>query len=89
MKESVLWEAIEHYGVKDQMIKAMEECAELIVAIAKNDLPNIAEEIADVRIMIDQIEIILGIDTGMIRQGKLERLDRRIKEDISNAKMRE
>jgi len=63
------------------MRKAIEECGELIVAIAKNDTPNIAEEVADVRIMLDQIEIILGIDTGMIRQSKLERLSLRIKEE--------
>lgn len=77
-KERVLYEAVEHYGLKQQMTKAIEECGELIVAIAKNDLPNIAEEVADVRIMLDQIEIMLGIDTGMIRQGKLERLSERI-----------
>lgn len=78
MKESVLYEAIEHYGVEAQMTKAIEECGELIVAIAKMDINNIAEEVADVRIMLDQIEIMLGLDTGMIRQSKLERLNQRI-----------
>jgi len=77
-KEHVLYEAIEHYGLEAQMTKAIEECGELIVAIAKGDLPNIAEEVADVRIMLDQVEIMLGLDTGMIRQGKLERLSERI-----------
>ena len=80
-KESILYEAVKHFGVETQMRKAIEECGELIVAIAKNDTPNIAEEVADVRIMLDQIEIILGIDTGMIRQSKLERLSLRIKEE--------
>lgn len=77
-KERVLYEAIQFFGLKRQMTKAIEECGELIVAIAKDDLPNIAEEVADVRIMLDQIEIMLGIDTGMIRQSKLARLSQRI-----------
>jgi NTP pyrophosphatase (non-canonical NTP hydrolase) len=87
-KEHVLYEAIEHYSLETQMTKAIEECGELIVAIARGDIPNIAEEVADVRIMLDQIEIILGLDTGMIRQSKLERLSQRIQEEKQNAKMR-
>jgi NTP pyrophosphatase (non-canonical NTP hydrolase) len=81
IKEPVLWEAVKHYGVLAQFTKAIEECAELIKAIAKGDLPNIAEEVADVRIMLDQIEIMLGLDTGMIRQVKLERLSQRISQE--------
>lgn len=38
IKEPVLWEAIECYGAKDQMLKAIEECGELIVALAKEDM---------------------------------------------------
>jgi len=78
MKEPVLWEAVEYYGAKDQMLKAIEECGELIVALAKEDMENIPEEIADVRIMLDQIEIILGVDTWRIRLSKLDRLSERI-----------
>jgi MazG nucleotide pyrophosphohydrolase domain. len=80
-KEHVLYEAIEHFGLETQMTKAIEECGELITAIARGDFPNIAEEVADVRIMLDQIEIILGLDTGMIRQSKLERLSQRISQE--------
>ena len=83
-KEHVLHEAIQHYGMQTQFTKAIEECGELIVAIAKRDLPNIAEEVADVRIMLDQVEIMLGLDTGMIRQGKLERLSERIHSENGN-----
>jgi len=54
-------------------------------------MENILEEIADVRIMLDQIEIILGIDTLRIRQSKLERLSERLQAEGGNkiAKVRE
>ena len=81
IKERVLWEAVKHYGVQAQFTKTIEECGELIVAIAKGDIPNIAEEVADVRIMLDQVEIMLGLDTGTIRQAKLERLSQRINQE--------
>lgn len=77
-KERVLYQAVQFFGLEKQMTKAIEECGELIVAIAKMDINNIAEEVADVKIMLDQIEIMLGLDTGMIRQSKLERLNQRI-----------
>ncbi|MFZ3132685.1 MAG: hypothetical protein WA125_16690 [Desulfosporosinus sp.] len=83
VKEHILHEAIQHYGEQAQFTKAIEECGELIIAIAKSDLPNIAEEVADVRIMLDQVEIMLGLDTGMIRQSKLERLSERISQEQS------
>lgn len=91
MKEPVLWEAVEYYGATAQMLKAIEECGELIVALAKEDWGNIPEEIADVRIMLDQIEIILGVDTWRIRQRKLERLSERMQTEGGNkiAKVRE
>ena len=38
----------------------------------------------DVRIMLDQIEIILGVDTWRIRQGKLERLSERMQAEGGN-----
>ena len=56
--------AIETFGLKNQIYMLMEECAELIQAsnkvIRKNNnyesLYNLAEEIADVEIMIGQIK---------------------------------
>lgn len=56
----------DYYGKEHQTIKAMEELAELIQALAKGDLENIKEEIADVRVMLEQIEYLYGISDEAI-----------------------
>lgn len=69
---------IETKGKDHQCIKAMEECGELIQAIAKsmNDKNNIekqlhlTEEIADVEIMIDQLKIIFDVDNEILASHK-------------------
>jgi len=70
--------SISHYGEKAQITKAIEELAELIVALAKRDFENTLEEIADVSIMLDQLCLILNYDPEPIRQEKLERLKERM-----------
>lgn len=55
-------DVIETNGMEKQKIVAMEELSELIQAISKDlrgcpDLNNIAEEMADVYIMLHQLEI--------------------------------
>ena len=50
--------AIKTFGEREQENVAMEECAELIQAIAhkhRGRKDNIAEEIADVEIMLEQL----------------------------------
>jgi len=59
---------LKKYGISRQLTKAQEECAELIVAIAKYSEPSgelgaaerVREEIADVTIMLEQLRIIFG-----------------------------
>ena len=46
-----------HYGAEHQKKQLIQELSELIVAITKNDLENIIEEIADVQVMLDQFKI--------------------------------
>lgn len=46
-----------HYGEEHQKKQLIQELAELIVAITKNDLENIIEEMADVEVMLDQFKI--------------------------------
>lgn len=46
-----------HYGIEHQKKQLIQELSELIVAITKNDLENIIEEIADVQVMLDQFKI--------------------------------
>ena len=66
MNEYEIYEqAVKHYGKLNQLIKAMEECGELIQALARwaagePMIGNVCEESADVEIMLEQIKIILG-----------------------------
>lgn len=64
--DKYLHRLIAKYGAKAQIDKAQEECAELIVALNKLRLKkasrtDVAKEIADVRIMVSQLEIILDV----------------------------
>lgn len=94
--ERIMRQAIETYGVQAQCDVAIEEMAELTKAIMKirrvaNDyektqsaLDNLLEEIADVDIMIDQLKIMWGPrEVEEYRRKKLERLERRLKDDRS------
>ena len=56
----------DYYGKEHQTIKAIEELAELIQALAKGDIENIKEEIADVRVMLEQIEYLYGVSDDEI-----------------------
>lgn len=78
-------EAVETYGMDAQLRMLQEECGELIVAVGhylrgrNGSLANLCEELADVRIMVEQIEIALNnpaVEEWYIR--KLERLKRRL-----------
>ena len=87
----ILEGAIEYYGTAAQTDKAIEEMAELTKALLKfrgtamatqNEWAalrgNIREEMADVSIMLRQLELIYG-DYAEEELGKLERLADRIK----------
>ena len=43
-----------HYGANNQATQLIQECAELIVALTKNNGDNIIEEMADVSVLIEQ-----------------------------------
>ena len=84
---AVLGDAIQHYGPEAQQIKAVEEMSELTKELCKrlagaDNVLQIAEEIADVRIMLDQLEMMLCC-TGRVktfRSAKLRRLEERVRE---------
>ena len=81
-----------HYGFRHQLGKAREELYELIEVIEKvqkamadgdlteKGLNHMAEEIADVRIMVDQLELAMGKEKQCeaIREFKLDRQMQRI-----------
>lgn len=53
------------YGEKMQKLKLCEECAELIQAVLKGNIVRIAEEMADVQILLDQLRMGLNLGTLM------------------------
>lgn len=81
VRNRILSAAIQKYGPGAQRFKAIEELSELIRALARADDPeNIAEEMADVRIMLDQLELIFrnGQKVARYEVQKLRRLDQRV-----------
>lgn len=73
----------EHYGEEPQKLQLIQEMAELAVALTKNNLENIIEEMADVQIMLDQFCSCVGYGDKVIeiQQQKINRQLKRIKEE--------
>lgn len=74
---------LEHYGHNAQKLKACEELGELQTVILQEinkgvDFIGIAEEIADVYIMLKQLALIYCIDPQEIREIVEYKLDRQI-----------
>lgn len=93
MNEITYRQIIDHFGIEHQCRQAMEECGELIQAINKAvrfpDDPithlQLMEEIADVKIMILQLEEMFDInwkDEMMMVDFKRSRLFRRYQERL-------
>lgn len=88
-------EAIEQFGAANQVVVAMEEAGELVQALAKvirysddeQELEklrdHIAEEMADVLIMCNQLGIIFNIESEVVTwmDKKLDRLAKRLEEE--------
>ena len=72
-----------HYGGRHQRLKAIEELAELIQALAKyspnQPLIDIIEEIADVEIMLEQLKFLLMIPDEVIGTAKRYKISRTLK----------
>ena len=83
MGEKELYEqALNTWGHESQIIMAIEECGELITALAqayRGRNVDIAEEIADVKIMMEQLSLIFGETlVEEIKHEKLKRLAKRL-----------
>lgn len=79
----LLYQTIEKFGATEQENLAIEECSELIQAIShkhRGREHNIAEEIADVEIMLAQLKIInnCAYEVEQFRKKKLKRLSQRL-----------
>lgn len=80
IRRGILEAAINHYGAEHQKAKAIEELCELARALAREDAENITEEMADVRVMLDQLEIIYDNHNSVVAMEykKLQRLRARM-----------
>ena len=71
------------YGKESQLRQLQEECAELIVACSKilrmsdKSINNLIEEIADVRVMIEQIEYLYGIKS-LVKDEMIYKVERQL-----------
>ena len=85
---ALLERAIQTYGAPRQIMKAVEELGELSAALGRFEgardavapeynrlLDNLAEEIADVRVMLDQLCLIYDLE-GRADQWRMYKLDR-------------
>lgn len=84
--------AMDEWGIAAQICMTFEEMAELQKELCKNlrgkeNTTNIAEEIADVKIMIEQIEQYYEIENQVekFREYKIERLEERLKLELINS----
>ncbi len=63
------YKVLTHFSKQHQVLKTMEECGELVQALAKwtnnpstENRANVLEEMADVRIMLEQMAIVFPDD---------------------------
>ncbi len=83
--DSVIERAIKTFGVENQLWMVIEEMSELAKEICKHkrgfdNANNIADETADVLIMLEQVKIIFGISRKVNEriEYKLNRLENRL-----------
>lgn len=88
-------DALDTFGVQKQTNMLFEEMGELMSAICKHSrgrdkIAHIAEEIADVRIMLDQMTVLYNCEAETERQRryKLRRLEQRIEEAMLESNLR-
>lgn len=87
MNKKLYKEVFDRFSVYDQLTVATEELSELIKEICKykrdiGDVSNIAEEVADVEIICEQLRYFFEFDDEVNhwKKYKLKRLARRLKE---------
>lgn len=85
-REKIYKSAISAFGVEEQLCVAIEEMSELIKEICKHNRHNenymqIAEEIADVEIMLEQLKKVIfmcELEVDVYKEMKLKRLKERV-----------
>lgn len=87
-RQEVYRQARDVFGAQAQFVVALEELSEAQKEICKflrgkGDPEHLTEEIADAQIMLEQVQMLCGIDEGAVQEqmgSKIERLRGRIKE---------
>lgn len=86
-EREVFKEAIVEFGPEPQLFMLFEEMGELMQAISKNhrgrdNLDNVAEEITDLQIMLDEAKVLFNVELAcdVLRVKKIENLIVLIKE---------
>ena len=95
-KSKIYTQCVSLWGIYPQMMMIVEEFAELLVAISKYDraqanADDIAGELADTRIMMNQLMHIIGITESQVKEKEIEKMDRlkeRIEKDLERRKNR-
>ena len=85
-ENEIIREALDTFGTMRQVDVAIEECAELIVALEHfkrgrccADYSDIVTEIADVQIICSQMQMLFGsVEVLVEKERKLERLKERV-----------
>ena len=85
-EKAIYRRALDKWGPEAQLLKVAEECSELAAAVLQylqDRVPvhEVAEEIADVEIMLGQMRLYFGVIVESKKQAKLERLADRLEEE--------
>jgi len=67
--------ALKKWGPDGHIVKTIEELCELVIALLGTDRQKIYEEMADVEIMLEQLEVNFGC-RDMVKLKKLTKLER-------------
>ena len=80
-KEEIYLKLIQKFGVENQCVVAVEELSELQKEVCKmlrkiGNVHNLAEEIADVQIILEQLVLIYNCESEVVllKQQKLQRV---------------
>jgi len=79
IKNEKLEEITNHFKIENQIIKLNEEVAELTVECARDNYFGIQEELADVYVLLKQIQLYFDIDDEEIVSVSNEKIDRTLK----------
>lgn len=83
LKDERIAKILYYYGKQKQKMKAVEELTELsekiIKDVNKGECEGITEEVADVYVMLSQLELIYEIQPVILKQIINEKLDRQEK----------